>query len=347
MRRWVIRLVLCGTALAGGGVVLASRTPPPGPTPIAAAPRIPVALGRIEPASEVITLAVPQGNRSARIAAILVRQGDAIAAGQALAVMDNAETLAAQLRQAEVTLAQREARLAQRLVELEVEEASLAAALDQERATRDRAKWEHERITRLERGGVYRETAIIDKRLALDAAEQRVVSAELALDRARRRDAGGQRLEERVLRSEAAVAEAAVAQMRAELALATLRGPIDGTVLRVNARPGEVPDSGEGVMLLGDLRRMHVRVEVFESDVAGIAPGRPVRITGRALTGDLAGEVAWVGLRVARQTLVREDPAATLDARMVEVMVALDAPSSRAAAGLTGMQVRAFFEAAR
>lgn len=346
MKRWVLPLLGLLGAVATAGAVVASRETRPAPAATGEVARLPVALGRIEPASEVITLAAPQGSRSARIAAILVRQGEAVAMGQAVAVMDSAETLAAQLRQAEVTLRQRDARLAQRLAELETEEASLAAALDQERANRNRARWDHERISRLERGGVYRETAIIDKRLALDAAEQRLVAAELALARARRRDQAGQRLEEAVLRSEIAAADATVAQMRAELALATLRSPIEGTVLRVNARAGEVPGN-DGVMLLGDLRRMHVRAEVFEADVGEIASGGRVRITGRALPQELSGEVAWVGLRVARQTLVREDPAATLDARMVEVMVVLDEESSRRAEALTGMQVRAFFEPRR
>lgn len=339
--RWIW---LAGAMAAAGVAVLALREEPAPAAAATAAPRMPVALGRIEPASEVITLAAPQGSRSSRIAELHVAQGERVARGQTLALMDNAASLAALLRQAEVTLAQREARLAQRLAELETEEASLAAALELERASRNRARWELERTVRLERGGVYRDAALIDKRLALEAADQRVLSAELALARAQRRDGEGRRLEEAVLRSETAMAEANLQQMRAELEMATLRSPITGTVLRLNARPGEVAGN-DGLMLLGDLSRMRVRAEVFESDITGILPGREARITSRALAEPLAGRVEWIGLRVSRQTLVREDPAATLDARMVEVMVALDAPSSARAAGLTGMQVRVFFEA--
>lgn len=347
MRRRIVAIVLAGAVLVAAGGVFAARDIRPPREPAGEAARVTVALGRIEPASEVVTLAAPQGNRTARIAAILVRQGEQVARGQAVAVMDNAQALAAQLLQAEVTLRQRQARLAQRLVELESEEASLAVAVEQERASRDRARWDHDRTAQLERGGVWRETALIDKRLARDVAEQRVISAELALARAQRRDPAGLRLEEAVLRSEIAVAEATVAQMQAELALATLRTPIDATVLRINARAGEVATSDDGVMLLGDLSRMRVRAEVFETDLPGLAPGRLVRVASRALPEPLDGRIEWIGLRVARQTLVREDPAATLDSRMIEVMVGLDAPSSRRAAGLTGMQVRAFFGDAR
>ncbi len=346
MRRTFRWFLLAGAMAAAGLAVLALRDAPvPAAASALEAPRLPVALGRIEPVSEVITLAPPQGSRSSRIAELHVAQGERVARGQVLARMDNAASLAAALRQAEVTLAQREARLAQRLAELETEEASLAAALELERATRNRARWELERMLRLERGGVYRDAALIDKRLALEAADQRVISAELVLARAQRRDGEGRRLEEAVLRGEAAMAEASVQQMRAELEMATLRSPITGTVLRLNARPGEVAGN-DGLMLLGDLSRMRVRAEVFESDIAGIASGRPVRVMSRALAEPLAGEVEWIGLRVTRQTLVREDPAATLDARMVEVMVALDTAASARAAGFTGLQVRVFFEGA-
>jgi HlyD family secretion protein len=331
--------VVVGLGLARGPSASGGDPPPAGPaTPSR------VALGRIEPASDVIILAAPQGSRTGRIAAMLVRQGDVVEAGQAVALLDSATVLAAQLRQAEATLLQREARLAQRLVELEAEEASLAAALEQERANRDRARWEHERMLRLRQGGVYRDTALIDKRLALDAAEQAVITAELSLARSRVRDVAGQRLEEAVLRSEVAMARASTAQMQAEHEMATLRAPIDGTVLRINTRPGEVPGS-DGILLLGDLRRMRVRAEVFETDLPGIQPRQPVQVASRALPHPLTGSVQEIGMRISRQTIVREDPAATLDARVVEVMVELDARSSAQAAGLTGLQVRAFFGA--
>ncbi|MBX9594615.1 MAG: HlyD family efflux transporter periplasmic adaptor subunit [Roseomonas sp.] len=339
--------VLAATGVVLGlGLIQGPSASVGGPAPTPTAPAVPsrVALGRIEPASDVIMLAAPQGSRAGRIAELLVREGDVAEAGQAVALMDNVQVLVAQVRQAEATLTQREARLAQRLVELEAEEASLASALEQERANRDRAKWEHERMTRLRQGGVYRDTALIDKRLALDSAEQKVIAAELALARARVRDAEGRRLEEAVLRSEVEMARASASQMQAEHEMATLRAPSHGTVLRINTRPGEVPGS-DGIMLLGDLRRMRVRAEVFETDLPGIRPGQPVQVASRALPQPLAGSVEAIGLRVARQTIVREDPAATLDARVVEVMVALDARSSALAAGLTGLQVRAFFGA--
>lgn len=341
-RRLLLSALLCAAGITAAALLL---RPAVREAPAAiAAPRLAVALGRIEPASDAITLAGPQGSRSGRIAQLLVEQGQSVTQGQLLAVMDNAAAMAGQLEQARAAARQREARLAQRLVELDAEEASLVVALSQERASRDRARWEYDRTQRLERGGVLREAALIDRRLALEVAEQKVHSAELALARVRRRDAAGLRLEEAVLLAERDMAAATLAQMEQEAALAMLRAPISGRILRINARPGEVPGN-DGVLLLGDTSRMRVRAELFETDLHMVAPGQRVRITSRALPDALAGEVTWIGLRVARQSILREDPAATLDARVVEVMIQLDATGSARVAGLSGMQVRAHFGA--
>ena len=66
----------------------------------------------------------------------------------------------------------------------------------------------------------------------------------------------------------------------------------------------------------------------------------PRDATSRSLDAPLSGEVERVGLRVGQQTLVREDPAAVLDARVVEVLVRLDEASSRIVENLSNLQVR-------
>jgi len=50
--------------------------------------------------------------------------------------------------------------------------------------------------------------------------------------------------------------------------------------------------------------------------------------------------VSRIGLAVGTQSIIREDPAAVLDARVVEVFVRLDKESSARVAGLTNLQVR-------
>ncbi|MCA9674364.1 MAG: efflux RND transporter periplasmic adaptor subunit [Kofleriaceae bacterium] len=78
--------------------------------------------------------------------------------------------------------------------------------------------------------------------------------------------------------SRAAMSRAALAEARSSLGWATLKAPIDGTVLAVNHRVGERvrgSDFAEDVILvLGSLSEVDVRFEVGEYDVVYIKPGQ-------------------------------------------------------------------------
>lgn len=72
-------------------------------------------------------------------------------------------------------------------------------------------------------------------------------------------------------------AEAAVAQTQTELERLVIRAPISGTLLKVDLRVGEYvgtpPD--QTLIVLGDLGRLHVRVDIDEDDLARFRPGMP------------------------------------------------------------------------
>lgn len=97
-------IVIGAIALVGGGtVVLRSRTAP-APAPIVApvpAPTMVTALGQLEPAGEVITLAAPASGTDSRIARLLVEEGDRVRAGQVVAILDEADRLAAAVERAD------------------------------------------------------------------------------------------------------------------------------------------------------------------------------------------------------------------------------------------------------
>lgn len=66
-----------------------------------------------------------------------------------------------------------------------------------------------------------------------------------------------------------AVAAAEVKAARVDLERLTVRSPIEGQILQVNVRPGEYAPSGltaEPLILLGNLDRLHVRVDIDEND---------------------------------------------------------------------------------
>jgi HlyD family secretion protein len=75
-----------------------------------------------------------------------------------------------------------------------------------------------------------------------------------------------------------------------------------------------------------------------------VQPGQRAILTSAALAEPLQGTVERLGLQVGQQRVVDEDPAANLDARVVEVYLRLDAASSQRVAGLTNLQVTVTIE---
>ena len=78
------------------------------------------------------------------------------------------------------------------------------------------------------------------------------------------------------------LAQAGLVQARAQLKQAqvdldrlTVRAPVAGEVLQLNARLGEfvAPGEGQPPVVLGDTRRLHVRVDIDESDAWRFKPG--------------------------------------------------------------------------
>lgn len=82
-----------------------------------------------------------------------------------------------------------------------------------------------------------------------------------------------------VARAQVAAAQAQVRAMETSLERLTVRAPMDGEILQVNVRRGEFAPTGvlaTPLMLLGNLERLHVRVDIDENDawrVRAQAPG--------------------------------------------------------------------------
>jgi HlyD family secretion protein len=91
--------------------------------------------------------------------------------------------------------------------------------------------------------------------------------------------------------SRAAMSRASLAQAQNALNWATVKAPIDGTVLAVNHRAGERvrgSDFAEDVILvLGSLTEVDIRLEVGEHDVVYIKPGQSAVVELDAFPGQL------------------------------------------------------------
>ena len=137
-----------------------------------------------------------------------------------------------------------------------------------------------------------------------------------------------------IARTELLAAEAALEKM-------TIRAPIDGTILQMNARPGELasPSGQQPLIVLGDISGLRVRAELDERDFGEIKVGQQVMIRPAAFRGrEFAGTVSFIAPLVEQGRNSRGQRNVT-DVDVVEVLVAVTEPGPLA----VGMKVDVYF----
>ncbi len=136
--------------------------------------------------------------------------------------------------------------------------AAAQARWTEARATRDLAASNAERTERLFRDGI-----VSDRRRLEAAAELTARNAEFA--------------------SAAQVLETLGAQpAAAATGLFVLRAPLDGEVVEMHAVAGEVAGPDASVFVVGELGRVWLLLDVFETDLARIREGLPARVVADA-----------------------------------------------------------------
>ncbi len=148
------------------------------------------------------------------------------------------------------------------------------------------------------------------------------------------------------LRGQLDEARAELVRVGTDLVNTELRAPIDGTVLRLNARVGERPDEDRGILELADSDRMEVLLEVYESDIDRVRLGQRGTLTSEngGFSGTLAGTVSRISPQVRQREVLSTDPTRDADARIVEVRLRLDPDDARRVRDLTGLKVIARLE---
>jgi HlyD family secretion protein len=138
-----------------------------------------------------------------------------------------------------------------------------------------------------------------------------------------------------IARAELLVAEAAVEKM-------TIRAPIAGSVLQVNAKAGELaaPSAAQPLVLIGDVSALRVRAELDERDLGEIKIGQTVLVRAAAFRGrDFAGKVSFIAPIVEPGRINARGQRGMTDVDVVEVLVDLTEPGPLA----VGMKVDVFF----
>ena len=368
--------IALAVAVATGAATIYSLSSQPtaqNPSPTASdSVRAITALGRLEPKGEVIHLSAPASSERARIEKLLVKESDRVRAGQVIAILDSRDRLQVALKQAKQQVKLAQARLAQvragaRTGEIVAQEATivrleaeLTGATAAQEATIARleaelrnAQVEHQRYLKLYQDGATSASTADSKRLTLETVREQINEAKATLTRILKTGL------EQINEAKATLARIAeirptdvqeaqaevdnvittVERAQAELNLAYVEAPMDSQILKIHAWPGEVVGD-EGVAELGQTDQMYVVAEVYETDVGKVHLGQRATVTSQAFGGKLQGTVAEVGLQIDKKDILDTDPAADIDARVVEVKIRLEPEDSRRVTGLTRLQVK-------
>lgn len=281
--------------------------------------------GVIEPADREIKVAATVAGR---IAKLWVKEGDFVSVGTRLAELDNAvEKAALDAAEGEFAVARAElTRVAHGLRKEDID--AVVADSNTAKARAELSQGSLERVNQLSQGGA----ATADE---LDRAKRQAEAdkAQLAASEARRRAAvSGSRYEDVLV----AQAKVKAAQGRRDQALAafdrmTVTAPIEGAILQIKYRAGEyytTMGGGSGVepiMMMGDTRKLRVRMDVDERDIAKIKIGAPAFATLNAYAGRrVTGRVVDIGRRMGRKNIRTDDPAEHIDTKILEVVFELD-----------------------
>ncbi|PIG91465.1 ABC exporter membrane fusion protein [Gloeocapsopsis sp. IPPAS B-1203] len=334
------------------------------------------ALGRLEPRGTVIKLSAPTSSQGNRVERLLVQEGDRIQVGQVIAILDSHDQRKAALEEAEEQVnvartqldviqagakqgeinAQR-AEIARLSAERQGNIAAQVATVARLQSELQNAQAEFNRYQLLYQEGAISASERDSRRLALDTAQKSVQEAQVNLDRLRlttpaelnRARATLEQIAEvrpvdvRSAQAQVNRAIAARNQAKASFEQSVVRSPIDGEVLDIYTRAGEVV-STDGIAEIGQTQQMQAIAEVYQSDISKVQVGQRVRVTSDSIASELTGTVEWVGSQVRRQAIVNTDPSANIDARVIEVQINLDDASSQKAAQFTNLQVQVVIE---
>lgn len=326
-------------------------------------PRAISALGRLEPQGEVVKVASPSALGTSRIVKLLVKEGDMLKQGQPIAILDSYDRSVATLLQAQSQAQESERNLARvragaKSGDIAAQEGnvlsaaanikSLEANSARIRAELEIAGQDYNRFLQVFKEGAISQTELDVYRLRAETLQGEFFQSQQQIQQAQfqLRQSQGLLSSVREVRptdiqfAEAQLQTAIVNVKSAEvnLDLSQVRAPIDGQVLKINSKTGEVVSQTDGLIDLGNTKQMYVVAEVYETDIGKVKVGQTAKIDSEAFEGEITGKVESIGLRIAKNDVLGTDPAAKTDVRIIEVKIKLD--DSKRVAGLTNLQVR-------
>jgi multidrug resistance efflux pump len=344
MRRYLILIipvlgVLVGVCLMQAGSA-PSQTLPPVADPAQPPYRDYVAgAGVVEACTQNVAVATPVAGV---LADVTVEVGTRVKRGQALFRLDDRQAEAdVTVKQAQLALEKERLRRAElppreeEVLPLQVQVMEMEAGLVE---ARDRAV----RARRLGTNGAIASEEVVRLTSAAHVAKARLAYARATLARLK---AGTWQPDLDVARRVVEHAESQLRAARTERDRLTVRAPLDGVVLEVNARVGEYAEAGgRGVPLivLGATDTLHLRIDVDENDAWRLRPGSRAVAFVRG-NRDLQVPLRFVRVQpmVAQKKSLTGDSAERVDTRVLQVLYAFE---RSALPVYVGQQMDAFIE---
>jgi len=122
-------------------------------------------------------------------------------------------------------------------------------------------------------------------------------------------------------------ARANVANIETEIDRCLVRAPVDGQILKIDIRPGEYVDAAatKALILLGDLDRLRIRVDIDEQDISRFRPTGRATATPRGAT-DKRLNLKFVRVEpyVIPKKAFTGDNTERIDTRVLQVLYEID-----------------------
>jgi ABC exporter DevB family membrane fusion protein len=298
--------------------------------PLASAPLVSgdyivAAPGRVEPASEEIRVSAAV---TGLLKEMVVKEGDKVRRGDVLARLESDEYQAAlakaqaagELSEAELNRVLNGARQAERQ--------AARAAVEEADAMDKNASLVLGRLHTLGSQGV----ASIQ---AVDQAERDYFVARARLRAAREKyaliDDPPRDEDVAIAKARLAAARAAVREAQSLLDKTVIRSPIDGTILGIYRRPGELVSTyfvDQPILSIGDLSTLYVRAEIDEADIGKLQLGLPAYVTADAFgSSRFMGKIIHVGEKLGQKKVHSDAPTERSDTKVLEVLIELNSPN--------------------
>jgi multidrug resistance efflux pump len=274
---------------------------------------------------------------------VLVQVGQNVTVGTPLFKLDDRQ-LRAELQTRKAALATAEAEVRRLRNEPRPERVQMAEAeLLEAKARLADAKDQLQRVRRLYERKVATQEDFVAKDQAFAAADARVRRAQAEVDLIR---AGAWEYDLAVARTNVDQVKSQINQIETDLDRLVVRALSDAEVLQIKVRPGEfvATPAASPLMVLGSVKKLHVRVDIDEYDIPRFDSGAPARATLRGNPNE------WFPLSFVRvepyvvpKKSLTGDNTERVDTRVLQVIYAIDATDTRL---YVGQQVDVFIDAA-